>query len=151
MDNGIYFEWTQGYRETEDGKWEKCRNATPFISGDGNIYTTINDLIKWEEAMHNNTILTKEEYVKSISPGIFDNGDIVDYGFGWCPIVSDDGDLLGSSHSGSWDGTSTYVSRFLDKYSVYILSNIESFDTEDIGVKIEDLIVYEEDNENEDS
>jgi len=67
MDSGVNFEWAQGYKG-KAGDWIPVRDATPYLYGDGNVYTTIDDLCKWEKSLHDNTILTKESLNIGFAP-----------------------------------------------------------------------------------
>ncbi len=98
------------------------------ITGDGNIYTSINDLAAFLSALHRNRIVSESTLKEAWSNGSLDGGRPIrdgryGYGFGW--------EVLGSlrSHSGGWAGTSTAL--VIDQKSgiaVAVLSNDENFD-----------------------
>ncbi|HYR29526.1 MAG TPA: serine hydrolase domain-containing protein [Thermoanaerobaculia bacterium] len=103
------------------------------IAGDGNVLTTIGDLARWERRLRT---LPKRAW----TTGRLDNGKPLDaggygYAFGW---YVDDGSVF---HSGSWDGTATYMSRSLDGgVTVIVLSNDESSDVAAIATEIEAIV-----------
>ncbi len=69
MDNTIAFE--NGKNEVRnrafghtrsEGKWkEKDQSPTSAVLGDGGIYSSLNDLAKWDDALEHHTLLSEEE------------------------------------------------------------------------------------------
>jgi len=109
------------------------------ITGDGNVLTTIGDLARWDRRLRT---LPKRAW----KTGRLDNGKPLDadgygYGFGW---YLDDGSAF---HSGSWNGTATYISRSLENggVTVIVLSNDESADVASIATEIEAMFEDDED------
>jgi CubicO group peptidase (beta-lactamase class C family) len=116
-----------GYLSTEQG----YRNALPINNHDiflgaASIYSTAQDLLKFDQALYGNKLLTdklKEQMFTIVQPP---------YGYGW--FISDDG-MKGKmiSHGGDIFGFTTLIQRRLkDKVLIVILSNLQSVDREKI-------------------
>ncbi len=106
------------------------------ITGDGNIYTSINGMTSFLSALQRNRIVRKATLIEAQSNGRLDGGRPIKdgrygYGFGW--------EVLGSlrSHSGGWAGTSTALVMDVDKgFAVVVLSNDENFDSTGVAEAI---------------
>ncbi|MEO1652613.1 MAG: serine hydrolase domain-containing protein, partial [Bacteroidota bacterium] len=107
------------YSDWGSGEWFQDITVTKF-NGDGFLYTTLPDQLKYEQAVqqapqNNNTLLIK-------SQGPIPNSEITTYGFG----LELDGRLGRDApyHSGSTFGAHSHVSRFPEeKLSVFVMSN----------------------------
>ena len=76
--------------------------------GDGAIYSTLNDLHKWNLALANHTIISKAFLDEAWAQGTLNNGDKTDYGFGWI-LPEANSSPKNVSHSGGWVGFVTYL------------------------------------------
>lgn len=96
------------------------------IQGDGIVNSTTADLLKWDRAVKNHTLLkeeTQKEMLKEQS--IQDTAKKIYYGFGVLLDSTELGYMI--SHSGGWPGYFTYLARNRDKDQTYIvLSNNNS-------------------------
>lgn len=88
----------------------------------GALYSTVEDLYKWDRALYTEKLLPKPSMDKMFTP--FKDG----YAYGW--LV---GDLFGHKrieHSGGINGFVTNISRFVDDdVCIIVLSNFEHADT----------------------
>lgn len=112
-----------GYRG-EDGDFTPAFDPT-VVQGDGNVFTTLADLARYEAGLWQGAYL--QDTAALFSTGTYDDGtpiadeDGLGYGYGW----ELDGDM--ALHTGSWDGTSTLYQRNLDTgVTVILLANGES-------------------------
>ena len=92
-------------------------HASPSASlGSAGIQSTTTDLLRWDQALYANQLLTPASLEEMFTPVL--NG----YGYGWQSRKS-----LGRArvdHSGSHAGFSTYIVRFTrDRLTVIVLSN----------------------------
>ena len=87
------------------------------VSGDGSVFLSIEDFLKWDKAIKNNSLISQSEFDVALNPFISSKGDTTDYGFGWS--LSEDGNSI--SHGGSWLGAVTYIYRKLDTNSMFVL------------------------------
>jgi CubicO group peptidase (beta-lactamase class C family) len=111
------------------------------VLGDGNVYTSIADLAKYERGLARNLLLPKNATASLFNNGQFNDGSpIVDdeglgYGFGWTIAEGTRGKV--AYHDGSWYGTSTYYLRnLIDGVSVVVLANGADFDGGTLTVAI---------------
>lgn len=111
-----------GYSQV-DGKWTKTdQSVTSATRGDGGIYSSIDDLAKWDAALYSDKLLSDDSRQAAFTPhdpsGDPDSG----YGFGW--RISDDTIW----HSGESMGFRNVIVRWPKHHmSVIILSNRNEF------------------------
>jgi CubicO group peptidase (beta-lactamase class C family) len=96
------------------------------IQGDGVVNSTTGDLLKWDRAVKNHTLLsatTQAEMLKG--QALVDTLKKSQYGFGVFLEKTELGDIV--SHSGGWPGYTTFLARNTAKDQTYIiLSNNNS-------------------------
>ncbi|QDT12621.1 Penicillin-binding protein 4* [Planctomycetes bacterium K23_9] len=80
-------------------------DSTRF-NGSGNMKTTLLDYAKWDQAMweKDDRLLPSAGYDMLFQPGALDNGESVDYGFGWYVSYEND-KLVSMEHGGAGSGT----------------------------------------------
>ncbi len=111
-----------GYKD-KDGSWVRDTQDTPGIVGDGTIFSCVEDLVKYDRALREGTLVSEAMLKRAWTPGETDEGAATKYGFGWGIDDDGDGGLL-VDHNGSWSGTSTYIGRWVDKdYTIIVLFN----------------------------
>lgn len=96
------------------------------VVGDGGVNSTVIDLFKWDRALTQSKLVTKQSLSEVFSPAVLADGIETDYGFGW--FVENDknyGKIV--QHSGSVPGYKTYIERHLDAdKTIIILQNNEN-------------------------
>jgi len=107
---------------------EATVSATPSqITGDGNIFSNIDDMLAWCSALHRGQPLSHSALERMWTSAKLDSGEAIDedgegYGLGWF-VDHDTGDVF---HSGSWSGTATYIAhQYQSDLFVIVLSNDE--------------------------
>ena len=57
-----------GFEET--GEKKKLNDLTPFdgVVGDGNIYSSVEDLYKWEQSLYTEKLVKKQTFAEAITP-----------------------------------------------------------------------------------
>ncbi len=100
--------------------------------GDGGMYTSIDDYLRWIEAIQQKKVVQPELLQEAQSPQIpIDTARKLSYGFGW--FVSGSGDSRFVYHTGSNGGFRTIVlTKPAAKYAVVIFSNRSDVDLEDL-------------------
>lgn len=131
----------KGYVTNKDGKLERAMQPT-IMTGDGNIYSSVRDLARWDAALREHKIISAASQQQAWSTGRLDDGNPIKdadgngYGYGW--VVEKPGELV--SHTGAWDGTSTFLSMNLRTgLTVAVLSNDETTDSEALADAIAEL------------
>jgi D-alanyl-D-alanine carboxypeptidase len=123
-----------GY-EYENGSFKisDARESLFFsTNGDGGIYTSIDDYLKWIMAILNGNVLNSSIIKEAQSPQIkIDTTRNISYGYGWFVAGSDDNKI--AYHTGSNGGFRTIIFMIPSKkYSVVIFSNRTGIDLEDL-------------------
>lgn len=86
------------------------------ISGDGGIYASARDLVKWSRALSSNVLLPQDVIKEVFKSGRTNDGNKTDYGFGW--FLDKKGTL---SHNGLWVGFSTAIIRDPEREIVIVV------------------------------
>ncbi len=94
------------------------------VVGDKGIYSTVEDLLLWDNALNINKLLKSETLAKALTPKLnFKNLETKNYGFGWRLKMLPDGSWA-SFHTGWWHGFQTYYLHDAETNSTIIcLSN----------------------------
>ena len=61
----------------------KLNDYKILTTGDGGIYSTIEDLFLWDQALYTNKIVSKETLKSGYKPVKLTNGEKKNYGYGW--------------------------------------------------------------------
>lgn len=96
------------------------------IQGDGIVNSTTTDLLIWDRAVKNHTLLKEETQKEMLTEqSLSDTANKIYYGFGVGLRKTDLGNMI--SHSGGWPGYTTYLARNTDRDQTFIvLSNNNS-------------------------
>jgi CubicO group peptidase (beta-lactamase class C family) len=145
----------RAYGYTNDaGVWlETDQSPTSATLGDGGIYTNLEDLAKWDDALRKHTLLSAEEFQPAITPAAppesvsssgapnsftDPDGKPVSYGFGWFLDPYRGHERMW--HTGSSMGFRTVIERFTkDNLTVIILSNRTDLDVSALALRVADL------------
>jgi N-acyl-D-aspartate/D-glutamate deacylase len=87
------------------------------IVGDGNVYSSAEDLLKWSGALFGGKFLKKETLEEMLKPAPLNDGTTFPYGFGW----GFDGCKNCAAHTGGWVGFRTLVWNDFDKKQTLIV------------------------------
>jgi len=94
------------------------------IVGDGNVYSSVEDLYKWDQALYTEKLVEKSTFQEAITPGKLNNGEATKYGFGW--FINERGKIV--SHTGGWVGFGSIIIRYIDKnQTIIVLDNSSNF------------------------
>jgi CubicO group peptidase (beta-lactamase class C family) len=136
---------------------ETDQSSTSATLGDGGIYSNLEDLAKWDDALRHHTLLSEKEMQIALTPVKLNdgsephwppepNGDnlhpgkAVSYGFGW--FLDPYHGCARMWHTGSTMGFRTVIERFLgDNLTIIILSNRTDRDPEKLSLGVADLLV----------
>jgi CubicO group peptidase (beta-lactamase class C family) len=163
MENTVAHEYgkdqvaNRAYGYTNDaGVWlETDQSPTSATLGDGGIYSSLDDLTKWDDALRNHTLLSAEEMRPAVTPEnsaavLPENVDDLPkaagekplaYGFGW--FLDPYRGHTRMWHYGSSIGFHTIIQRFpADNLTIIILSNRSDLDLSALSLKLADLYLH---------
>jgi CubicO group peptidase (beta-lactamase class C family) len=133
--------------ETKPGQvWQETdQSPTSAVLGDGGIYSSLDDLAKWDRALRDHTLLSEKEMQPALTPveptggpAKFPDGTTVSYGFGW--FLDPYRGHQRMSHDGGTIGFRTTIQRFTnDGLTIIILANRTDQNPEDLALKVADL------------
>jgi CubicO group peptidase (beta-lactamase class C family) len=107
-----------GYSETTDGWQRTDQSTTSAVLGDGGVYSSIDDLAKWDAALYDNRLLSDESRELAFTPATPTDDADIEYGMGWRIT----GDSLW--HSGETIGFRNVIVRYpQQRLTVVLLTN----------------------------
>jgi len=138
---------------SQDAKavWQETdQSPTSAVLGDGGIYSSIDDLAKWDRALRDHTLLSAAEMQPALTPvqptggpAKFPEGQSLTYGFGWFldPYQSHQNQAhKRMSHDGETIGFRTTIQRFPDdQLTIIVLANRTDINPEELALKVADL------------
>jgi CubicO group peptidase (beta-lactamase class C family) len=146
-----------GHSKEKDKFVETDRSPTSATLGDGGVYSNLEDLAKWDEALQEHTLLSEKEMASALEParladgsetqwpkrGDSDNlapGKPVSYGFGW--FLNSYKEHRRMWHSGGTMGFRTVIQRFTsDGLTIVVLCNRTDLDPGPLAEKTADLFL----------
>ncbi len=130
-----------GYSE-KDGKWTRTdQNAYSAVLGDGGIYSSIDDLARWDAALYDDRLLSDASRALAFGKQVQVSGepDATYYGFGW--RVTDDRQW----HSGESVGFRNTLVRWPKQHlTVIVLSNRNDPTPYDLATRIGALFLSDD-------
>ena len=91
--------------------------------GDKNVYSTPQDLLKWDQALYTDQIIKKPLLDSAFAPQSFEKQSVHNYGFGWRLQILPYGKKI-VYHFGKWHGSNAVFTRLMDeKVAIIILGN----------------------------
>lgn len=131
MNNTIVYDTAWSVIEDFDvmghkNRWRRIRDFyLNGVVGDKGIYSSVEDLFKWDKAMCEGTLVNKEELEKAFTASHDDLYAHDNYGFGWRIDASDEDDKY-AFHAGWWRGFRTFLVRRLKTRQTFIvLTNVD--------------------------
>ena len=149
-----------GHSKEGDILKETDQSSTSATLGDGGIYSNLEDLAKWDDALRNHALLSEKEFQPALTPVKLNDGSEphwpkeanddnlhpgkpVSYGFGWFLDPYQAHERMW--HTGSTMGFRTVIERFkeADGLTVIILSNRTDLDPEKLSLQVADIFFSE--------
>lgn len=97
-----------------------------LVYGDKNVYSTVRDLLKWDQALHSAQLFKKETLNAAYAGYSFERPGINNYGLGWRMFLLRNGKKF-IYHNGWWHGNRTAFYRLLDEnVTIIALCNNDS-------------------------
>ncbi len=108
------------------------------LVGEKGIYSSAMDLLRWDQALYSNKLLSQQSLDNAFSRSTLKNGKQIDYGYGWRIPRKADNIVY---HFGYWKGSRAAFIRVLDKqYTIIILNNTSSRKLRTIAREILDIL-----------
>ena len=133
-----------GYTRKDAGWQETDQSPTSAVLGDGGIYSSLDDLAKWDEELHHHKLLSEAEMRLALTPaklpagGALFRGKPAEYGFGW--FLDPYRGHARMWHFGETVGFRTTIQRFVDdKLTIIVLCNRADVSAEELALKVADL------------
>jgi len=133
-----------GHTKERDAFKETDQSPTSAVLGDGGIYTSLDDLVKWDRALREHTLLSEAEMQPALTPvhvtdGLpTSEGRNVSYGFGW--FLDPYKGHRRMWHDGETIGFRTTIQRFPeDKTTIIVLANRTDIDPDKLALSVADL------------
>lgn len=123
----------------------KHSELSTIVAGDGNVFSSIADLARYDLALRSGQLLSKQLETLTLTPGRLDNGQVIDsdyvtgnragYGLGWAIAENF------VAHTGEWAGTSAYYVYYTKQpVTIVVLSNQEEYDGIELADRVADLM-----------
>lgn len=146
-----------GHSKENDALKDTDQSSTSATLGDGGIYSNLEDLAKWDDALRNHTLLSKKEMQPALTPVKLNDGSEphwpteqnddnlhpgkpVSYGFGWFLEPYEGHPRMW--HTGSTMGFRTVIERLLgENLTIIILANRTDLDPEKLSLQVADLVL----------
>lgn len=112
-----------GYSE-EQGQWTRTdQSQTSAVLGDGGIYSSIDDLAKWDAALYDDRLLTARSRALAFTPLTDTDDPTVRYGMGWRITEEEIGGRT-LWHSGESIGFRNVIVRYPEqRFTIVLLTN----------------------------
>ena len=92
------------------------------IYGDKNVYSTVEDMYLWDQALYTNRLVSQATYEEATKPYSLERPSIHNYGLGWRMMTLPNSKII--YHNGWWHGNNTVFTRLVnDTATIIILSN----------------------------
>ena len=117
------------------------QSSTSAVLGDGGIYSSVEDLFKWDQALYTDELVSRETLNEAFTPNVLPDGKNSGYGFGW--YIDEYRGLRRIHHEGSTVGFRTEILRFPRlRVSVIILVNRAEANPEALALRIADIVLF---------
>lgn len=99
-----------------------------LTAGAGGIFSTVEDLLKWDQALYTNKLISQETLKGAFTPATLNDGSTVSlggvesYGFGWSLVKFGDFNIV--KHGGSLNGfQNMFIRELNNRIAIITLSN----------------------------
>jgi len=131
-----------GYAEKDGKLIPKDQSVTSAVLGDGGIYSNVNDLFKWDQALYSEKLISKKAMEIIFRPQLLEDSTSTGYGFGW--RIDEYKGFHRVHHTGQTCGFTTIIQRFpKNQFTIIILTNRNKPMLNKIAESIADLFLLE--------
>ncbi|ULQ57614.1 beta-lactamase family protein [Flavihumibacter rivuli] len=107
-------------------EWNNRRYGLEFMDlvyGDKNIYSTVRDMLKWDEGLRNGNLFRQSTLDSAFQGYSYEKAGARNYGLGWRLTEVENGKKI-VYHNGWWHGNNTVFIRLLEeKATIIVLGN----------------------------
>lgn len=129
-----------GYAKTDSGFVFSDQSLTSAILGDGGIYSSTLDFVKWNNEIDNPKLLPQSKLKSAFEKLILPSGEVVNYGFGW--RLDPYRGFLRPYHTGGTSGFSNMYMKIPElNLSVIVLINIRDYDAKGFAERVADVFI----------
>jgi CubicO group peptidase (beta-lactamase class C family) len=129
-------------------KWQDITYSPEnSIYGEDGIYSTLNDLYKWDQALYGERLVSRATLEMAFTPGLNNEGQEIatdlltrpsSYGFGW--FISSLHGEKDVEHPGGWAGYDTYIVRVPSRrVTSIVLTNSSNDDVGEIAQQMAEM------------
>jgi CubicO group peptidase (beta-lactamase class C family) len=128
-----------GYTRSRGIDHRTDQSLTSAVLGDGGVYTSLHDLVKWDAALYSNNLIRPDLLASAFKSGQLNSGMKTNYGFGW--KLGTYRGFQNISHTGSTIGFRSAIQRYPQKnLTVVILINLANTAPWDIARQVSDIV-----------
>lgn len=125
MHDSFVFTWADSARATPSYKANGVLEPFTWLDetyGDKNIYSTVRDLLKWDQALYGNELIRADLREAAFTPYSFEKPGIHNYGLGWRMYTLPEATII--YHNGWWHGNNSCFYRVVsDSLTIIALGN----------------------------
>ena len=130
-----------GYSPAVTGFTNTDQSVTSATLGDGGIYTNVDDMVRWDEALYGTTLVDAATLALATTPPSLPGGAPTQYGFGWY-VESYRGERRWR-HTGETSGFRNAIQRYpARRFTVIVLTNRSSGEPGAIADRIADRLLF---------
>ena len=111
-----------GYAPIASGFGLADHTNTSTVLGDGGIYSSVRDLLAWDRALDERTLVDNRMQELAWTPAVLNDGTKTHYGLGWFIERATDGTRV--FHRGDTSGFSNFIAKYPErKQTLIVLTN----------------------------
>ena len=113
-----------------------------FLFGSGLLYTTVEDMYRWDQALYTNTLVSQQTLAEAFTPYVAASQYAGSgYGYGWFIAKAPAPGHRLIWHDGRIDGFRTYIGRHPDDHvTIIFLSNLATLDELALANTLEQIV-----------
>lgn len=125
MHDSYVFTWKDSARATPSYRTNGSMEQFTWLDetyGDKNIYSTVRDLLKWDQALYGHRLIRHDLLEAAFTPYSFEKPGIHNYGLGWRMYTLPEKKII--YHNGWWHGNNSCFYRVVsDSLTIIVLGN----------------------------
>ncbi len=112
-----------------------------FLFGSGLLYSTVEDLYRWDQALYTHTLISQQSLDEAFNPYTASQYAGSSYGYGWFITKAPAPGHRLIWHDGRVDGFRTYIGRYPDdRVTIIFLSNLATVDELALASTLEQIV-----------